>query len=261
MVNYTVVAILARDDEAVLSALDGLSQKASDKSSRLIVVADLERVRSLCLSYSKALPFSAFAYDNPSLLAEMKNSEQLILLDAGKDVMGKSVGVMNNLPPRILYTYGDDLEYRDFLISEASPNILNRLIFTPDWVKIFPYPGKLEVTRENVIDLMITISSITQSENFNQSLPFALVGAEGQDVREDEILRIAKHLGLGVEVVHDSSKVFDKEYKAILSFDDLGFTDAMSIYYGLPFVCLNEKNNFLKGLKVAGYILKRSINS
>lgn len=259
MVNYTVVAILSKDDKTVLSAIDGLFCKVG-KNTRLVVVADLEQMRSICLSSSRSLPFSALSYDNASLLAEMRKGEQLIMLDAGSNVMEKAVSVMDNLPPRVLYTFGDDTGYRDYLVSEAKPNILNRLIFTPDWVKIFPYPKKLEVTRENVIDLMITISSIAQSENFDQSLPFALVVEESSGIRGDELVRIAHHLGFELELV-DSKHVFDKPYKAILSFDDLGFSDAMSIYYGLPFTCINERVNFLKGLKVAGYLLSYSVSS
>ncbi len=256
MKDYMVLTVLDENDENVSIVLKTLLDILKTDKGNIIFIGSLERARRIALKDGMALPFSALVSSYEEVLEEMAAGERVIFYAVDQDKFARAMHIAENTPAISFLSLGSHEREYCHLKEEASPNVLECLILASDGNRIFPYPEGLECTKETIMDMLINVASLTSNSFFRQDKPFIIVRENRSDIEYEWITECSRKLSLPLMIVNEGSLIDRNEARAVLSFSDLGHSDDMKIYFGLPFFYFNAVRNPGEALLAALRITK-----
>ena len=251
MQDYLVISLLDNDEDRMQSLLSMLNGVFRLKGTRMVLIANGADIDRITFEGRNVLPFTAFVSGLDSLTESVDKEESLIFYDTlGEDVISKTLEVMKGTRLNTLMTVGDDTEFLKRVNAKESANVIRTLMVTAEGDRIFIYPESLGYTRENVIDSLIQVDSLTSDGHFSRNKPFAMI-MDIDDVHWSEVEVIARHIGMNLELVPAKPLPRHKQYDAILCFSNPGYEPSLVLSFGLPFDYMNAPLQLPMAFKTA----------
>ncbi len=239
MTDYMVLAIDEGNKELIASVFTTLSLLMKENKCNVIYVGSLENVRPVVLAEGLALPFFSFVYSFEELDEVRGDGERMIFFDDERDAFNSCLHIMENTACQTFLYLGNHEKYFSRLVLEAKPNLLSSVILSDSGNRIFPFPRSVELTRENIMDALINVDSLTANPFFDTGKPFIMIDEKRNDIDYQWIVESAKRIGLDV-VLKTREEIMGKaDARAILSFSSLSHEQDLTIYFGLPFWYIN----------------------
>ena len=239
MTDYMVLAINEEERDLIASVFTTLSNLMKENKCNVIYVGSLEKVRPVALEEGLVLPFFSFVSSFEELDEVRGDGERMIFFDEEGDAFSTCLHIMENTACRTFLYLGSHEKYFSRLVLEARPNLLSSVILSDSGNCIFPFPRSVELTRENIMDALINVDSLTANPFFDTGKPFILIDEKRRDIDYQWIVESAKRIGLKV-VLKTREEIEGKaDARAILSFSTLSHDEDLTIYFGLPFWYIN----------------------
>lgn len=239
MTDYMVLAINEEERDFIASVFTTLSNLMKENKCNVIYVGSLEKVRPVALEEGLFLPFFSFVSSFEELDEVRGDGERMIFFDEEGDAFSSCLHIMENTACRTFLYLGNHEKYFSRLVLEASPNLLASVILSDSGNRIFPFPRTAELTKENIIDALINVDSLTSNPFFDAEKPFILIDEKRRDIDYQWIVESAKRIGSKV-VLKTREEIMGKaDARAILSFSSLSHEQDLTIYFGLPFWYIN----------------------